>query len=74
MKTKGKGYQPSDIGIMSPITKALDAFIRVSGLERQEVNRMDLRGFKGLFINQLVYKNSEGERIFITTQQKAETT
>ena len=63
-------YKPSNIEIMNPVTKALDAFLVISGLERTETQRMDLTSFKGLFINRLVYVNSAGERLFIYSQEK----
>ena len=71
MQTKFKGlYEPADIGTMSPITKALNAFMKTSGLKLTEAGRLDITAINGLFINRLVYENSAGERVFITSQEK----
>jgi hypothetical protein len=67
-------YKPSNIEIMSPITKAIDALFLISGLERTETQRMDLTGLNDLFINRHVYENSTGERVFITSQEREKTT
>lgn len=66
-------YEPADIGIMPPLAKTLDEFLLKMGLEKRETSRMDLTKvkFSGLYINRLVYVNSNtGERIFIEMQEK----
>ena len=65
-------YENTDIGVMNPITKTLDALLLISGLKRTKTQRMDLTGLNGLFINRLSYVNSAGEQLFIYSQEKQE--
>ena len=65
MKTKQSIYEPADIGNMSPITKKLDAMLKISGFKL--IQARSTKGAHNRTANRAEYINSDGECIFINT-------
>ena len=61
----------ADIGTMSPITRNLDAILKAADFTLLEAGRTT--GSRDQAVNNLVYMNGAGERIYIHTHEPPET-